>query len=520
MSNIAFRDSSIVIIETSKTYIRAGLGIHDVLRAPSVEIQARVGIRSGVVPDPQPSAYTNGKLSANRLGDALDAQPSASTSRAASIIPQSYPIAPAKVTDYLVGPQLDEALAAGQDLIISWPFADGQIHDWIQAEALWKYILFTSLQLRRVQNESPVLLSIFPGLSRDAYERTCQVFFERFNVAAFSLLDRSMAQIYAANALSGIVVDIGTTRTDVTPVYDGFPVTTARTTICLGMHDCELFLAHLLRSNTSVMSTLSPPDNPLAPDALAETLLALARQVWRDGLIKVPLDGDAAREIEDEGVTDIAAVLVAGKERAVIESGMKKRANAKASAAEQARAKEIEALDLVAVDFRGKEVTLGKERHRLCEPLFEPNLLNVLGDDYKKGESEGLLLPLQNAVGHAVGITEVDQRQYIWAGLFVTGEVTAYVKGVGPALQSRLSTYILSNPDQQNDVQPRHIRLVKVPDYFAEFREKGDGLAAFLGSTIVAKITFHDPNGKNFISKADYTERGPKAVFEMSPSLL
>ena len=32
-----------------------------------------------------------------------------------------------------------------------------------------------------------------------------------------------------------------------------------------------------------------------------------------------------------------------------------------------------------------------------------------------------------------------------------------------------------------------------------------------------SKVTFHD--GKNFISKTDYAEKGPKAVLEMSASL-
>jgi hypothetical protein len=41
------------------------------------------------------------------------------------------------VNSYLVGAQLDEALAAGQDITISWPFADGDIRDWTQAEAIW-----------------------------------------------------------------------------------------------------------------------------------------------------------------------------------------------------------------------------------------------------------------------------------------------------------------------------------------------------------------------------------------------
>ena len=66
----------------------------------------------------------------------VDVQPSASTS-SASASPS------AKVTDYFVGRQLDDALAAGQDLIVSWPFKDGIISDWIQAEALWYLFSFS-----------------------------------------------------------------------------------------------------------------------------------------------------------------------------------------------------------------------------------------------------------------------------------------------------------------------------------------------------------------------------------------
>jgi actin-related protein 9 len=294
-----------------------------------------------------------------------------------------------------------------------------------------KYVLFTGLQLRRVQNESPVLLSVLSGLPREAYERIGQIFFERFNVAAFSILDRPMAQLYAASALSGVVVDIGDTQTDIMPIYDGIPLTGARTSAGVGTRHCESFLAHLLRSNTSVSAVFTelaipPADQPAA-------LRALARQVWKAGLVRVPVDGIAVREAEDEGVTDIAAVLIAGKEKAVIESGMKRRATAKASAAEQARAKEIEALDLITVEFRGKEVTLGKERHRFCEPLFDLNLLShgdsTTLDEHASPKGDDMPMTLQDAVNHAVRLTDVDQRQYIWLGLMVTGDVTTHVKG-------------------------------------------------------------------------------------------
>ncbi|KAJ8094619.1 hypothetical protein PM082_010625 [Marasmius tenuissimus] len=42
---MSFREATVVIIETSRTAIRAGLGLHELLKTPSVEIQARVGLR-------------------------------------------------------------------------------------------------------------------------------------------------------------------------------------------------------------------------------------------------------------------------------------------------------------------------------------------------------------------------------------------------------------------------------------------------------------------------------------------
>ena len=61
--------------------------------------------------------------------------------------------------------------------------------------------------------------------------------------------------------------------------------------------------------------------------------------------------------------------------------------------------------------------------------------------------------------------------------------------GIGAALQTRLTPFILSNPDQQTEVQTRYIRVLTVPEYFAEYRDKGDGFAAFLGTCIVGKVS-------------------------------
>ncbi|KAF9078187.1 actin-related protein [Rhodocollybia butyracea] len=497
---MALRDASVIVIETARTVVRGGLGLHELLKTPSVIIQARVGLRKNA------STFNEFQVNSGATENG------ASSSRASSLplIVQSN----ASVNDYLVGTQLDDALAAGQDIAISWPFADGDVRDWTQAEAIWKYVLFNQLERRRAQNESPVLLSMYHGLSRDTYEKTCQVFFERFNVAGLGILERPMAQLYATTNLSGVVVDIEYDKTDITPIYEGFIQRSACDTIPLGIRDCHNYLIHILRSNQSLMKTLFPPDSEIPPtDAVVEdTLLALVKQILDDGHIKVPSDGETAIP-EDEGITDIAAIVVAGKEKAVIESGMKKKANAKASAAEQARAREIEALDLITVQFRDKSVTLGKERHRLCEPLFDPTLLDGLNGSVTKQ------VPLQQAVGHAVREADVDMRRYIWDGLLVTGDITRNVKGIAIALQSRLSPFI-AQPELVSDLQPRSIRILGLPEYYPEYRDTGEGFAAFLGSSIVAKLTFSDPHTKNFVSKADYTHRGPRSIIEMSPSLL
>jgi hypothetical protein len=44
--------------------------------------------------------------------------------------------------------------------------------------------------------------------------------FERFNVAPFSILDWPIAQLYAMGTLSGLVVDIGESQTDIALIYD------------------------------------------------------------------------------------------------------------------------------------------------------------------------------------------------------------------------------------------------------------------------------------------------------------
>ena len=408
------------------------------------------------------------------------------------------------------------------------------------------------------------------------------MFFERFNVAGFSILERPMAQLYASNALNGLVIDLGYHWTDISAIYDGFLLKHARASTPVGVRACLAFLTQVLKTNSSLASTLSPPDNPLSPEALHQAFKDLASTLYNRGLIKPPVLGSSqlvTGEVEEEGVVDIASILAAGKERAVIEANIKRRANQKASAAEQAKFKEIEALDLITLEFNGKEVTVGKERHRFCDPLFDPRVLKhvpgleaILFGHSEKEKDLHPVLSVSEAASHVLSRTEVDQRQYILGsplaagGLLVTGDMTSNVKGgadvwlrdhhhlligftvsvgMGAFFAVLLGRYIVQNPEQHlmNDIQPKSIRVLKLPEFYSEYREKGEGYAAFLGSSIVAKVgpsaktpvtvylmycctfflllkvTFHESHSRSFVTKAEYGESGPSAIVGMSPAL-
>lgn len=269
------------------------------------------------------------------------------------------------------------------------------------------------------------MLGLPATLPRDSQARVAQIFFERFNVAGLSVVERPILQLYAANAVSGIVVDIHNNSTDITPIYDSAIQTQATVIAPLGVRHCEAYLAHLLATNSTLVTTLAASSQP----ELREMLLRLARELWRGGHIKVPLAGDVAPpEEDDEGVTNIAAVIVAGREKAVVEANNKKKNTKNSTAAERAREAEIASLDLITIEFEGKQVTVGKDRHRFCEPLFEPTVLkNVEGvkEDLKDPKS---VFGLQEWVNYSAQGVDYVWRHALYDSVFVTGELSALDK--------------------------------------------------------------------------------------------
>jgi len=357
-------------------------------------------------------------------------------------------------------------------------------------------------------------------MSRVTHEHIAQICFERLNVAGLAIFDRPLMQLFAANAVSGVVVDISQEATDITPIIESEVYRCGITAIPIGLHDCELYLSHTLKRNPTILNTLNTPD-PLSPDDLDAALVALIRKAWHDGIIQVPhTEGSAPPPPSEDsaGIEDIAAVLVSVKEKAIIEaaSARKKTTAQEKKAAASAAEKERVALDLVDIEFdftpkggeeRTLKVTLGRERHQFCEPLFDPALLLRLGIAIPEPRRQKLAeqpIGLQEAIRSAVATLDTTLRPIAWDGVFLTGDssvkslcdlfsdvnrkLTSEPSDLEAALHSRLMPYLIRDPENQLQAQPIALRMLKVPDYFAEYRDKGSLIASYLGACITGKV--------------------------------
>ncbi len=174
------REARTVIVVTGSHTITAGYGIHEILKRPSISLTARVGL---------PRSAASGSSSSS---------------------------SPPDYSQYLVGSALDEAERRGDDVAIFWPMRKGYVRDWQQMIALWNYVLFHLLPIRRSHNDSNVLISLPLPISRATHAYLTQIFFEHFNSAAITIAEKPLLSCYGVGTMNACVVDLGYESCDVT----------------------------------------------------------------------------------------------------------------------------------------------------------------------------------------------------------------------------------------------------------------------------------------------------------------
>jgi actin-related protein 9 len=239
------------------------------------------------------------------------------------------------------------------------------------------------------------------------------------------------------------------------------PVPGGTVTSPLGVEDLDRYLAHLiLQANPdlpSLLSVASPESaaaaagdsaEPLSPYALGDALLKIVQSLKtteeaivfaseRLGLGLIEATGEHEEELDD-----VARVVATGK---LNKFTSKTKKNNKASGTTTANGSDAAQPDTVEVPHPLSAslpaITIGPERHRYAEPLFEPSLLAEIpalfrrdggsssGERaYSQIELEKKAFSVPEAAPAAVRSLEPTRRILAWENVIITGE-GALIKG-------------------------------------------------------------------------------------------
>jgi actin-related protein 9 len=313
-----------------------------------------------------------------------------------------------------------------------------------------RHVLFTSLGLPARPIMHSFAISTPPRLPITARERFVQLCFEKLFMPGLTLLEPDVCQLYAHGLISGLVLDVGRTHSTASAVFDSIPVAGATVFSPMGTEDLDKYLAHLLlQANPDLPTVLSDSSTPLAPPALGDALLNIVQSLKADedtilfasdklnlGLVESSSAGPTAAADQEEELDDVAKVVATGKLNKFTSKAKKNKANGGGGGGTPES-------DTVTVPHPLSAslpaVTIGPERHRYAEPLFDPSVLAGVPALFSAGgrpedktytnvQLENKAFSLPEAAAAVVRTLEPARRTLAWEHLVVTGDL-ALIKG-------------------------------------------------------------------------------------------
>ncbi|KAI9023871.1 actin family [Phycomyces nitens] len=364
------------------------------------------------------------------------------------------------------------------------PIKNNMIVSWPDLEACWHHILFKELGIKKSRNESPVLLTVPVGWTKEEHERITQIFFENFNVPGLYIAPQPLLALYGCGSVSGLIIDIGHETTDINVVVDSILQSQSSISLAIGGRHFDQYLLELLQQDANLVQQAQKASVPLDTE--------FARFIREQPGACHVLAGHVRPEDNTTGTPSVLDMVAT--------PAVEEFTDGEAVVTEDEVVPEV--TENLTVEYKGHKFTIGGYRHKVCDPLFSPELvgMNVLS------LSEGARLAIMNCETPEI-------RPKLWENIVVTGGCSLLYQ-----LQNRIKKEVqLSLPysDNAGDSQPRLVSFLRIPEYFTILREKQyQCYATWLGGEIVAKLVFID--AKNYVSKVDYNESGPSVVHTKS----